>query len=39
MSFTYTWFGHGTHGLETGGHRIIIDPFFTSNPSASARAD
>ena len=39
MSFTYTWFGHGTHGIETGGHKIIVDPFFTSNPSASVKAN
>ena len=39
MSFTYTWFGHGTHGIETGGRKIVVDPFFTSNPAASAKAD
>lgn len=39
MSFTYTWFGHGTHGIETGGYKVIVDPFFTSNPSASITAD
>lgn len=38
MSFTYTWFGHGTHGIETGGYKVIVDPFFTSNPSASTTA-
>lgn len=36
MSFTYTWFGHGTFGLETGGYKIVIDPYFTDNPAASA---
>ena len=39
MSSTYTWYGHGTHGLETGGYKVIVDPFFTDNPSASASAD
>ena len=35
MAFKYIWYGHGTHGIETGGHRIVVDPFFTDNPSAS----
>jgi L-ascorbate metabolism protein UlaG (beta-lactamase superfamily) len=39
MSFTYTWFGHGTFGLETGGYKILIDPYFTDNPVASTTAD
>lgn len=39
MSFTYTWFGHGTHGIETGGYKIVVDPFFTSNPAASTTAE
>lgn len=39
MSFTYTWFGHGTHGIETSGYNIVIDPFFTTNPSASTTAE
>ncbi len=38
MSFTYIWYGHGTSGLETGGYNILIDPFFTGNPAASATA-
>jgi L-ascorbate metabolism protein UlaG (beta-lactamase superfamily) len=39
MSFTYTWFGHGTFGLETGGYKIVIDPYFSDNPVASAAVD
>ena len=39
MSYKYIWYGHGTHGLETGGYKVVIDPFFTDNPSASATAD
>lgn len=39
MTFTYTWYGHGTFGLETGGYKILIDPFFTDNPAASTTAD
>jgi L-ascorbate metabolism protein UlaG (beta-lactamase superfamily) len=30
-----TWHGHATLGLETGGYKLIIDPFFSGNPSAS----
>ena len=30
-----TWHGHATMGLETGGFKIIIDPFFSGNPAAS----
>jgi L-ascorbate metabolism protein UlaG (beta-lactamase superfamily) len=34
-----TWFGHATLDLETGGHRLLIDPFFTGNPTATAKAE
>ncbi|MFZ6026736.1 MAG: metal-dependent hydrolase [Chloroflexota bacterium] len=34
-----TWFGHATLGLETGGFHLLIDPFFSHNPAASASAD
>lgn len=36
---TLTWYGHATLGLETDGHKLLIDPFFTDNPAASAKAD
>jgi L-ascorbate metabolism protein UlaG (beta-lactamase superfamily) len=26
------WIGHGTHFLEIGGTKILVDPFFTHNP-------
>ena len=39
MNAKYTWYGHGTHGIETGGYKVIIDPYFTDNPSASTSAD
>jgi len=38
MAFKYIWYGHGTHGIETGGYKIVVDPFFTDNPSASIPA-
>jgi L-ascorbate metabolism protein UlaG (beta-lactamase superfamily) len=33
MSVKFTWHGHGTSSLETGGHKILVDPFFTGNPA------
>ncbi|MDT8420856.1 MAG: metal-dependent hydrolase [Desulfuromonadales bacterium] len=36
---TLTWYGHATLGLETGGYKLLIDPFFTGNPAASTSAD
>jgi L-ascorbate metabolism protein UlaG (beta-lactamase superfamily) len=39
MSTQYTWYGHGTFGLQTDGYKILIDPYFTDNPSASTSAD
>jgi L-ascorbate metabolism protein UlaG (beta-lactamase superfamily) len=39
MTFKYTWYGHGTHGLETSGYKILVDPFLTGNPAASTTAD
>ena len=35
----YTFLGHGTHQIETGGHTLLIDPFLTNNPQASITAD
>ena len=30
-----TWYGHAALGLETGGYKIIVDPFLNGNPTAS----
>jgi len=35
----FTWYGHATHGIETDGYKLLIDPFFTDNPAASVSAD
>jgi L-ascorbate metabolism protein UlaG (beta-lactamase superfamily) len=35
MSFTLTWYGHATCGLELSGKKLLIDPFFTDNPVTS----
>ncbi|MGD2156557.1 MAG: metal-dependent hydrolase [Anaerolineales bacterium] len=39
MGSKFIWYGHGTFGLETGGYKVLIDPFFTGNPAASTTAD
>ena len=39
MTTKFTWFGHATIGLETGGYKILVDPFFTDNPAATVSAD
>ena len=39
MTIKYTYIGHGTHSLEIGGKQILVDPFFTSNPSTNVSAD
>ncbi len=37
--FKITWYGHATLGLESGGYRILVDPFFSGNPLSPVRAD
>ena len=39
METIYTWYGHATHGLTVGDHKLLIDPYFTGNPTATAKAD
>lgn len=39
MTTTFTWHGHATLGLETGGLKLVIDPFFSGNPAADIGAD
>ncbi|CAG1013177.1 partial hypothetical protein, partial [Anaerolineales bacterium] len=34
MTNKLTWYGHATLGLETGGYKLVIDPFFEGNPAA-----
>ena len=36
---TLTWYGHATLGLETAGKKLLIDPYFTDNPSATTTAE
>src|SRR5687768_17921059 len=35
MTTKFTWYGHAALGLETGGHKLVIDPFLNGNPAAS----
>jgi L-ascorbate metabolism protein UlaG (beta-lactamase superfamily) len=39
MSFKLTWYGHATLGLETGGYKLLVDPFFSGNPAANVSAE
>jgi len=39
MSFTFTWFGHGTQGYTIGKYKVVVDPFFTGNPAASSNVN
>ena len=38
MSLTVTWYGHATLGLSVDKYRLLVDPFFSGNPAASATA-
>jgi L-ascorbate metabolism protein UlaG (beta-lactamase superfamily) len=39
MATRFCWLGHSCLLFESDGHRIIIDPFLTGNPSATMKAD
>jgi L-ascorbate metabolism protein UlaG (beta-lactamase superfamily) len=39
MSIKITWFGHASLGLEFGGFKLLIDPYFTGNPAATKTAE
>jgi L-ascorbate metabolism protein UlaG (beta-lactamase superfamily) len=39
MSIKFTYIGHATYLLEIAGKQIVIDPFFTSNPTTEVAAD
>jgi L-ascorbate metabolism protein UlaG (beta-lactamase superfamily) len=39
MSTKITWYGHAALGLETGGYKLLVDPYFTGNPAARVSPD
>ena len=39
MTAKLTWYGHAALGLETDGHKILVDPFLEGNPAASITPD
>ena len=39
MSYQFTYYGHGTFGLRINDHKIVIDPFFTNNPSTKTKPE
>jgi len=39
MAINLTWFGHATWLVDTGEHKILLDPFFNDNPSSPIKAD
>ena len=39
MTTKLTWYGHAALGLETDGHKIVVDPFLNGNPAASISPD
>jgi L-ascorbate metabolism protein UlaG (beta-lactamase superfamily) len=34
MGFELTFIGHATLGLNTGGYKLLVDPYITNNPAA-----
>lgn len=39
MPTELTWLGHGSWSIAAGEYTVLLDPFSTDNPSASAKAD
>lgn len=39
MSAIVTWYGHAALGLETGGKKVLVDPFLSGNPASSITPD
>lgn len=39
MPTELTWLGHGGWLIETGGHKVLLDPFLNDSPTAPFRAD
>lgn len=39
MTIKITWYSHASLGLEVGGYKILVDPYFTGNPAATTVAE
>jgi L-ascorbate metabolism protein UlaG (beta-lactamase superfamily) len=39
MGFELTFIGHATLGLETGGYKLLVDPYLRKNPVAKVDAN
>jgi len=39
MSIKVTWYSHACILIETGGSKLLVDPFLSGNPLAAANAD
>ncbi len=39
MTTKLTWLGHGTWLIDTGEHRVLLDPFLNDNPTCPVQAD
>lgn len=38
MTTKLTWIGHGTWLIETGGHRVLLDPFLDDSPTSALKS-
>lgn len=39
MATELTWLGHGTWLIDTGRHKLLLDPFLDDSPTAPRKAD
>ncbi len=39
MATKLTWLGHGTWLIDTGEHRVLLDPFLNDNPACPVKAE
>jgi L-ascorbate metabolism protein UlaG (beta-lactamase superfamily) len=39
MATRITWYGHAALGLETGGYKLLVDPYLGENPAGAASPD
>src|SRR4051812_41242844 len=39
MTTTITWFGHNAWSVESGGTRVLVDPFLNDSPTSPVKSD